>query len=174
MMVSRHVAGILILALLIVLAGISHAEDEFTEDQKKLQADIEHSLIAPCCWNMTVDQHDSQAARQVREKVSELIRAGKNKKEILAWFTSQPQYGERILATPSQDNLLGKMAYWMIPLAFVFGAFVIYSTVRSLTVKPVKAKARKTAKPSVSKSRQPESEDLWAKRVEKELNDFES
>lgn len=148
---------------------ISAIGEDLTEQQQALQAEIEHNLVAPCCWNMTVDQHDSQASRQVRAKITELIKEGKGKEEILAYFSSQPQYGERILAKPSQESLLGKFAYWMIPIAFMFGIVIVAVVIKHLS--RTEAKKARTQGQSAS---QPNNEitDL-EKQVEEELKQFD-
>jgi len=145
------------------------ADQMSSAEQRALQAELEHSLVAPCCWNMTVDQHESPASHQVRDKISELIKAGKTQQEILDYFSSQPQYGERILATPSQKNLLGKLAYWLIPMAFVFGIFVVTKTIRSVTGNKTKKSSPSTGK----KTQIPHEESKWEKQVEEDLEDFD-
>jgi cytochrome c-type biogenesis protein CcmH len=150
------------------------AEDGLTESQKALQADIEHNLVAPCCWNMTVDQHESPKASEIRQKITELLKEGKTKEEILDYFVAQPSYGERILATPSQKNVLGKLAYWLIPFALILGAFIVYRTIRGLSPKKSgqQSQAQKPAG-DVSVDDAATQESHWEKRVEDELNKFE-
>lgn len=144
-------------------------EEKLDDQQKKLQAEIEHSLVAPCCWNMTVDQHDSPAATQVRAKITDLILAGKSKSEILKYFSSQPQYGERILATPSQENWLGRSAYWLIPVVILLGAGVVMIAIKKLA-RPEEEAQQVTAETS----KEPADTSQWASRVEKELKDLDS
>ena len=59
-MASRHFPKLTTIWLCLVahLAfGISTYPDDSSEDNlRALQEEIEHSLISPCCWNMTVDQ----------------------------------------------------------------------------------------------------------------------
>lgn len=156
-----------LVSVLLAQTTFGLADNGDSNRAKDLQKELEHSLVAPCCWNMTVDQHDSQAARQVREKIAELIDQNKSKKEILAYFVAQPQYGERILAAPSQDTLLGKMAYWLIPIALVFGAVVVTKTIKSFSKnKPAKPRA----KTQNQTERQTAGDDPWSKRVEDELS----
>jgi len=165
---------ITLISLFLFALSLSAALDEsidktLNEKQQKLQAEIEHSLVAPCCWNMTVDQHDSPKSREVRQKIAELIQDGKTKDEIINYFVSQPQYGERILATPSQDNLLGKAAYWLIPIALIFGAFVVTKTIRSLSAKPSTEKSSKSA----TSEGHAGSAESWDERVEEELKQYD-
>ncbi len=116
---------------------------------------------------MTVDQHESPASHQVRDKIAELLEQSKTKEEILAYFTAQPQYGERILAAPSQKNFLGKMAYWLIPIVFIFGGLIAVKTIRSLS----KAKPTKPAQHKKTES-QPNG-DKWEQKVEDELSELD-
>lgn len=140
--------------------------DEVGAQQKKLQADIEHSLVAPCCWNMTVDKHDSPKSRAVRTEISELLKEGKSKKEILKYFSSKPEYGERILASPSQDTLLGKSAYWLIPVAILMGAFLVVGSLKKWSSSDGQeaVKDKVTDKPENSS---------YAARVEEDLKSLE-
>lgn len=161
---------ILVLSAFIVVSSsiqisVLKADESDLENAKTLQQELEHSLVAPCCWNMTVDQHESPAARQVRTKISELIEQGKTKEEILSYFVAQPQYGERILAAPSQKSFLGKMAYWLIPIALIFGAFIAVKTIKSLS----KTTSSKPAQHKKTSSQQ-KSQDKWNQMVEDELN----
>ena len=128
--ITRVSLSFLLVILIANFAVAATETDELDAKQKKLQADIEHSLVAPCCWNMTVDQHDSPKSRAVRTKIFELLKEGKSKKEILSYFSSKPEYGERILASPSQDTLLGKSAYWLIPIAILMGAFLVVGSLK--------------------------------------------
>ena len=169
---------LILTGLLFCLNQSAFAGDELTEEQLALKADVEHSLIAPCCWNMTVDQHESPMAKQVRDQVTKLILEGKDKPQILAYFSSQPKYGERILATPAQDNLLGKLAYWLIPLAFVVGAIAIYATVKRLSRKPksnapVVEEQPDQSPTAVDSTKTSGKDDDWQQKVENELKDFE-
>jgi len=139
---------VLFLPFVIMLFLVNAAlPDELTPEQKKLKADLEGSLIAPCCWSQTVDKHDSQAAEDVREQITELILKGENKQEILDYFVAQPQYGERILATPSQKTLLGKLAYWLIPVYIVFGLAIVVVSLKHLTGKKRALPEQKAEKP---------------------------
>ena len=147
-----------------------HSFHRIAPKPPKLAEDFTFCLIAPCCWNMTVDQHESPAAKKVRLQAADLVKAGKTKSEILDYFVAQPQYGERILATPSQDTLLGKSAYWLTPIAFAFGAIIVFLSIRSLT-KSRKAKGPPKTQPKASPAGPGSQLD---ERVEEELNRLDS
>lgn len=153
------------LFFLFVLPGLLLAEDT-DDDMAKLQAEIEHNLVAPCCWTMTVDQHESAAAHKVREQIAALLQEGKTKEEILAYLSSPSQYGERILAKPAPKGFLGKSAYWLVPLAFVAGAIIVGIAIRRLT-RPQELEVSlpdQTAQVATSGDAS-----KWEKKVEEEL-----
>lgn len=66
-----------------------------------------HSYIAPCCWSRNLAEHDSEAARQVRAQINEMVNAGRSDDEIKAALVSA--YGRRILALP--DGEQGKLLF---------------------------------------------------------------
>lgn len=165
---QRQVTTALFIVLLAPIALFSALEANEDDNPQPLQKEIEHSLVSPCCWNMTVDQHESPASHKVRDKITELLEQGKTKEEILTYFAAQPQYGERILAAPSQKNLLGKMAYWLIPIAFIFGGLIAVKKIKSLS----KAKSTKPVDPQKAESQQPGG-DKWEQKVEDELSELE-
>ncbi len=163
-MKELQITAVIFLLLAVPAALLPALELDDGDDLQSLQKEIEHSLVAPCCWNMTVDQHESPASHKVRDKIAELLEQSKTKEEILAYFTAQPQYGERILAAPSQKTFLGKMAYWLIPIAFIFGGLIAVKTIGSLA-KAKPAKHKKT-------ENQP-SGDKWEQKVEDELSELD-
>lgn len=166
-MKELQIKAVLFLLVAVPAALLPALELDDGDDLQSLQKEIEHSLVAPCCWNMTVDQHESPASHQVRDKIAELLEQSKTKEEILTYFTAQPQYGERILAAPSQKNFLGKMAYWLIPIAFIFGGLIAVKTIRSLS----KAKPTKPAQHKKTES-QPNG-NKWEQKVEDELSELD-
>jgi len=173
---SHRLAFVLLMSTCFLFSTLAFAgEDELTPEQKKLKADIEGSLIAPCCWNMTVDHHDSPKSTEVKQKVLALVKAGKTKDEILDYFVAQPQYGERILATPSQKNLLGKFAYWLIPIAIFFGIVAVVISLRHLTKsRPEAPVTKKTPQTKAAKTSTPDAgASAWDARVEEELKAFD-
>jgi len=159
------ITAVLFLVFAVPAVLISAPKLDDGDNPQSLQKEIEHSLVAPCCWNMTVDQHDTGAGPRVRAEISELIKAGKTKQEMLDYFVAK--YTERVLASPSQKTLLGKSAYWLIPIAFIFGGLIAVKTIRSLS----KAKPAKPAHHEKTES-QPYG-DKWEQKVEDELSDLD-
>ncbi|MCG8607490.1 cytochrome c-type biogenesis protein CcmH [bacterium] len=169
-----------IAVIFVTMAGLAtngklhqvYADDTGQDSLKTLQKEIEHSLVTPCCWNMTVDQHPpSPVTRKVQTEIAEFLKQGKSKEEILDYFASQPQYGERILAAPSQKTLLGKLAYWLIPLAFLVGLIIAGKTIKSLARKSGPKQAPEIPATQVPDKKPPSQ---WDDRFEKEFRDFEA
>ncbi|MBF89596.1 MAG: hypothetical protein CMG75_08000 [Candidatus Marinimicrobia bacterium] len=78
-----------------------------------LISELENSLMAPCCWSGTVNDHGNP---EMEEKISSLVHEGKSREEIFDYFVGI--YGEKILAIPvaSGFNLMA----WIAPI-FVLG-----------------------------------------------------
>ncbi len=166
-MKELQIKAVIFLLVAVPAVLLSALESDGSDDLQSVQKDIEHSLVAPCCWNMTVDLHESPASHKVRDKIAELLEQGKTKEEILTYFIAQPQYGERILAAPSQKTFLGKMAYWLIPIVFIFGGLIAVKTIKSLS----KAKSEKPG-PYKKAESQPGG-DKWEQKVEDELSELD-
>ena len=166
-MKELQIKAVLFLLVAVPAALLPALESDGGDKLQSLQKEIEHSLVAPCFWNMTVDQHESPASHKVRDKIAELLEQSKTKEEILAYFTAQPQYGERILAAPSQKNFLGKMAYWLIPIVFIFGGLIAVKTIKSLS----KAKSEKPTQYKKVESQL--AGDRWEQKVEDDLSELD-
>lgn len=79
-------------------------------------AALEGRIIAPCCWNQTIDIHGSPASTALRREIRARLLAGESPEAIEKSFVER--YGEKILATP-QGSRLGKTG---VLLAMVMGA----------------------------------------------------
>lgn len=106
-----------LIIILFISAGLALAA---TEAQEALITELEHSLIAPCCWSGTVYDHGhSQLEREIRQMVED----GRTKKEIMDHYVAQ--YGERILATPvaSGFNLMA----WITPILIALIGIALFA-----------------------------------------------
>lgn len=77
---------------------------------------LEGRIIAPCCWNQTIDIHGSEPSYQLRREIRRRLKAGETPEAIEASFVQR--YGSRILAVPDSSPL-GSLATL---LAIGFGA----------------------------------------------------
>jgi cytochrome c-type biogenesis protein CcmH len=119
---------------------------------------LERMLIAPCCWQQPVSEHQSQASEDVKREIRVLLSAGKTKQEVLDAFVQR--YGKRILAEPPAEGF-GLALYLGPVVAFGIGSAGLIALVRRLS--------RKGADPAPL---QPPVDQQYADRLEEELRDL--
>ena len=62
---------------------------------------VESHLLAPCCWQQTLDVHDSEISRVLRAEVRERLAAGESSDAIEDSLVQR--FGERMRAVPRKD-----------------------------------------------------------------------
>jgi cytochrome c-type biogenesis protein CcmH len=77
---------------------------------------LEGRILAPCCWNQTVDIHGSEVSNAIRREIRTRLRAGESAETIQASFVER--YGPKILAMQA-DSPLANIA---ITVLIVIGA----------------------------------------------------
>lgn len=77
---------------------------------------LEGRLLAPCCWNQTLDIHGSELSTSLRREIRTRLRAGETVEAIEADMVVR--YGERIRAVPTGNPIAG----FATALALGFGA----------------------------------------------------
>jgi cytochrome c-type biogenesis protein CcmH len=70
-------------------------------------AALEGKILAPCCWNQTVDIHGSEVSNGIRREIRTRLRAGESADVITASFVQR--YGTKILAM-EEDSPLANIA----------------------------------------------------------------
>ena len=70
-------------------------------------AALEGKILAPCCWNQTIDIHGSEISSELRREIRTRLRAGEPADAIQASLVER--YGPKILAT-APDSALPKIA----------------------------------------------------------------
>lgn len=131
--------------------------------------EIETMLIAPCCWNQQVSEHQSAASDEVKKEIRVLLAAGRTRQEVLDAFVAQ--YGKRILAEPPAEGL-GRFLY-VIPWV-VFGVSAVGLTwlIRHMSQhRPQPTPA--TAAAGLSQQVPPGDEGEYAQRLDDELRDLD-
>jgi cytochrome c-type biogenesis protein CcmH len=117
--VTEKTLRALALATLLVGASASraHADEVHTAPAASAQsseelrtfvpgaAALEGKILAPCCWNQTVDIHGSEIANQIRSEIRRRLRAGESADAIQASLVDR--YGAKILAMPADSPLAG-------------------------------------------------------------------
>jgi cytochrome c-type biogenesis protein CcmH len=64
---------------------------------------LEGRILAPCCWNQTIDIHGSEISNNLRRDIRRRLKAGESPDTIQASLVAQ--YGDRILAVPPGSPL---------------------------------------------------------------------
>jgi cytochrome c-type biogenesis protein CcmH len=75
--------------------------DEYVEGASRLEGRI----IAPCCWNQTIDIHGSEPSYELRREIRKRLKAGESPDAIEASFVAR--FGPKILAVPDSSPLGG-------------------------------------------------------------------
>ena len=77
--------------------------------------EISNELMCPVCQGQTVAESNSKLAISMRDVIKQKISEGKNKNEILNYFTGI--YGDNILATPPAKGL--NILLYLVPILFL-------------------------------------------------------
>lgn len=109
---SWVLAGCLSLAPALAWADAEHpAHVPATEAGEDLQSYVpgasrlEGRIMAPCCWNQTIDIHGSEPSYELRREIRRRLKAGETSDAIEASFVQR--YGGKILAVPDSSPLGG-------------------------------------------------------------------
>jgi len=93
-------------------------------------AALEGKILAPCCWNQTLDIHGSEPAMALRREIRRRLRAGETADVIQASIVER--YGTKILAVPADSPLKGVAAVLALGMIGAgFGAFSMLKRWRS-------------------------------------------
>jgi len=108
--------------LLALLAGAwASAASLPSDDPREEQARaLERKLMAPCCFSKTVDQHESEVAREIRTELRGWLATGLTEEQILDRYVER--YGARILAVPPRRGF-NQWLFWM-PWVVTLGLLV--------------------------------------------------
>jgi cytochrome c-type biogenesis protein CcmH len=119
-------AGWLLAASLLVAPALALADAEHPEHVPAAEAGedlqsyvpgasrLEGRIMAPCCWNQTIDIHGSEPAYELRREIRRRLKAGESADTIEASLVQR--YGSKILAVPDSSPLGGLAT--LLALAF--------------------------------------------------------
>ena len=118
-------SGIALFAILIVMAvvlglwvDVSNAQAPAgTYDEEEAQA-IDQMLMCPVCPAESIDQAQVPLARQMRQRVREMLSEGASRQEVLDYFADR--YGTDVLASPPKSGL--NLLAWILPVIGVVAA----------------------------------------------------
>ena len=122
----------MLLLLLVLVIAIGCNENQATEDTKDLNVlaqQIDRKLMCPVCPSETVDQSQTQIAKQMKGIIREKLNQGENTEDILSYFVDR--YGVEILAEPPKSGL--NLLIWIVPpIGLFLGCMILTVTILSM------------------------------------------
>ena len=148
---------VLLLILIIFSASTSVLAqgEEPTDDEVNR---IAKQLFCPVCENTPLDVCPTEACRQWRDLIRQMLTEGKGEDEIKQYFVAQ--YGARVLAEP--PNRL--VSYAVPVIAFLLGAFLLFRGFR-MWIKPVATESASSAEDEAK----PAAQDDYIQKFEEEM-----
>jgi cytochrome c-type biogenesis protein CcmH len=128
---------LLVLATVLAIAAPSFAGDHAPggtvvrelEKEAPGERELLGRLVAPCCWNQTLDVHSGSTPDQLRAEIRTRLLAGEDPAAIEADFIAR--YGERVRAS-SDSASLGSAGFVVMSLAVLAGLGLVYAVRRWL------------------------------------------
>jgi cytochrome c-type biogenesis protein CcmH len=125
---------------------------------------LEGRIMAPCCWNQTIDIHGSEPATELRREIRKRLKAGESADAIEASFVKR--YGAKILAVPDSSPL-GSLATFL-SLAFGGAGVAGYFMLRRWSRAGKAGTAKKAEKSPVIAAKP----DVLDERLDRELSEI--
>ena len=148
--------------LLLVVLLMGTAMSVFAQGEEPTDDEVNRiakQLYCPVCESTPLDVCPTEACRQWRDLIRQMLAEGKNEEEIKQYFVTQ--YGVRVLNEPPN-----KLASYLVPVAaFLLGSFLLYRGFQ-MWLKPVGTGSdagEEEAKPI------PPHEDEYIQKLEEEL-----
>ena len=157
--ITQYAILAILLATLFARPAIAQGPIPSDDDVNK----IARQLFCPVCENTPLDVCPTEACRQWRELIRDMLAQGKSEAEIKQYFVEH--YGVVVLNEPPN-----KFASYFIPVvAFLLGAFILFRGFQ-MWVKPSITESGSGEKDRVaSRSEANPSQDEYIARVEEEL-----
>lgn len=151
------------LALFVVLVLPAPA---LASEERPTQAELERELVCPVCTPATLDQSDSQIARNMKRVIEARIAAGDSKSEIKDRMVDQ--FGPQVLASPPRSGF--NWLAWLLPLAGLgLGAVVVGLAAWNWS----RSRERSISMPLPARNGRGQIDPELERRVEEELARFE-
>jgi cytochrome c-type biogenesis protein CcmH len=84
---------------------------------------VQRRLLAPCCWNQTLDIHESELATALRAEISDRVRRGESADAVERDMVER--YGERVRAAPRARDPLAGIAVAVAAGSALIGAVLL-------------------------------------------------
>lgn len=111
----------LLVALTLTVGVASAAPPDREADVQARVSRLAAKLRCPVCQNLSVQDSPSTVAVSLRERVRDLVLAGRSDDEVLAFF--EARYGTWILLEPPRRGIA--LALWLAPLLLVAGGLAV-------------------------------------------------
>jgi cytochrome c-type biogenesis protein CcmH len=132
----KYTSKLIIYFLLFVFSNtIILTADELEDRTRK----IAHKLRCPTCQAMSVKESEAGLSNNMKMKIRDMLKNGKEEKEILQYF--EERYGEWILRAPKKEGF--NLLLWIAPGIFI----IISGLVLLMTLKKNVKKANPQIKP---------------------------
>ncbi len=121
-----------IMLIVLILAGlgstvVSAQGPTPTDDEVNR---IAKQLFCPVCENTPLDVCPTEACRQWRDLIRQMLSEGKSEQEIKDYFVLN--YGARVLSEPPRTGF-NWLVYVIPPMVIVAGVFVLFRAMRAWT-----------------------------------------
>jgi cytochrome c-type biogenesis protein CcmH len=136
---------------------------EYVEGAKRLEGRI----IAPCCWNQTIDIHGSEPSYALRREIRARLKAGETADAIEASLIQR--YGQKILAVQDKSPIVSVAN--TLGLAFLGAGIGAYFMLRRWSRAGAGADKKKTTAETGEATSEPKR-DALDERLDRELADI--
>lgn len=160
---------ILSILLLLILSGLGSAT-VFAQGPTPTDDDVNRiakELFCPVCENTPLDVCPTEACRQWRALIREMLSEGKTEQEIKDYFVLN--YGARVLSEPPHSGF-NWLVYVIPPMVIVAGVFILFRAMRSWMQSSETSSQETTAgSDGEEKETLSSSQDDYISRMEEEL-----
>jgi cytochrome c-type biogenesis protein CcmH len=155
----------LVAAIAVALSSTARADEPDPGAPVEGEKTLESRLLAPCCWQQTLDVHESEIARALRAEIRKRLQAGETAASIESDLVRR--HGERMRALPVGKTLTGVgVALSVVVAAALIGVVaIVLRWVRRGRVQAKEADAQGRAGAPASGRR-----DAWDERLDAELD----
>jgi cytochrome c-type biogenesis protein CcmH len=159
----KKVFLMLIFAFLLgaLFTGVALAQDNTPPTDDEVNA-VAHKLYCPVCENTPLDVCPTDACKDWREQIREMLAEGKTEDQILKYFADQ--FGDRVLAAPPLSTKFNWLIYLLPPAIILAGAVILFRSLKEWT----KPKAAAPVQSGAQSESSPEK-DVYVARLEEEL-----
>jgi cytochrome c-type biogenesis protein CcmH len=126
--------------------------------------EISSLLMCPVCQGQTVEESNSDLAKDMRKMIRKKLQEGKSKEEVIAYFVDR--YGETILGAPPVKGT--NWLLWLLP------AFVLLVGGVGIALFLYRSKEERGKFKEAFKEPEIQAEGEYLERLDKELKEFDS